>query len=138
MEKKLESYIVGENGIGYFLGKDDLYYPDLVYGGTNYVIGKYGIIAAKYLKEHRKILYATLLTTEKLNQYLHDIDVECQERIEQFIKEMVKKEGLKESLKNTDPLKWIGLMNNYKSAAEELVLKEIIYDAHSRDDRRNI
>ena len=32
-----------------------------------------------------------------------------------------------ENLKNTSPLKWTGLMNNYKYVAEEIIFKELIY-----------
>lgn len=32
-----------------------------------------------------------------------------------------------ENLKNTDTLKLVGLMNNYKYSAEEIILKEFIY-----------
>ena len=40
---------------------------------------------------------------------------------------MAKAEGVTESLKSTDPLRWVGLMNNFKSAAEEIVLREMVY-----------
>ncbi len=30
-------------------------------------------------------------------------------------------------LENTNHLEWIGLMNNYKHCAEEIVYKELIY-----------
>ena len=35
--------------------------------------------------------------------------------------------GAMESLKVSDPLKWVGLMNNFKNAAEEIVLRELVY-----------
>ena len=38
-----------------------------------------------------------------------------------------KAKGVTESLKSTDPLRWIGLMNSFKSAAEEIVLQEVVY-----------
>ena len=46
----------------------------------------------------------------------------------QFLKEqMVEKQGVTEQLKMQDQMKWVGLMNNIKACAEEIVLKEIIY-----------
>jgi hypothetical protein len=47
----LEKRIVGENGIGYTLGADGLYYPDLkLPEGTHYEIGRYGRMRGEYLK----------------------------------------------------------------------------------------
>ena len=54
----MEKHIIGENGIGYTLGEDGLYYPDLYLPEeTEYPIGKYGMLRKMYLKEHRKGLY---------------------------------------------------------------------------------
>ena len=36
-------------------------------------------------------------------------------------------ENISESLKDTNPLEWVRLMNNIKNKAEEIVLKELIY-----------
>ena len=41
--------------------------------------------------------------------------------------EMLNKNPIDENLKNTDPLKWTGLMNNYRICAEEIVFKELIF-----------
>lgn len=43
------------------------------------------------------------------------------------MKQMLDKNPIDENLKDTDPLKWCGLMNNYKHSAEEIILKEFIY-----------
>ena len=43
------------------------------------------------------------------------------------MKQMLEKKPIDENLKNTDPLKWIGLMNSYKYSVEEIILKEFIY-----------
>ena len=40
---------------------------------------------------------------------------------------MLEKNPIDENFKKTDPLKWTGLMNNYKHLAEEIGLKELIY-----------
>ena len=40
---------------------------------------------------------------------------------------MLTKNPIDENLKDTDPLKWTGLMNNYKHSAEEIIFKELIY-----------
>ena len=124
----MEKHIIGENGIGYTLGEDGLYYPDLeLPEGTHYEIGKYGRMRWEYLKNHRRGEYIRLLMDGKLNEYLHDVDEECHERIELLVEEMKAGAGITEELKASAPVKWVGLMNNVRSAAEEIVLKEIIF-----------
>ena len=44
-----------------------------------------------------------------------------------LMKQKLEKNPIDENLKNTDPLKWTGLMNNYKNSAEEIILNEFIY-----------
>ena len=43
------------------------------------------------------------------------------------MKQMLEKNPIDESLKNTAPLKWTGLMNNYKNSVEEIILHELIF-----------
>lgn len=126
--KMLEKHIVGENGIGYTLGEDGLYYPDLeLPEGTHYNIGKYGILRWEYLKTHGRGEYIRLLLDGKLNEYLHEIDEECDTRMELLVEQMKAGVGITEELKEKDQMKWVGLMNNVRSAAEEIVLKELVY-----------
>ena len=54
-------------------------------------IGIYGKRYLRYLQEHRKITYINLLTSEKLNEYLTDIDKQAQERFDLLVNQM--KEG---------------------------------------------
>lgn len=127
-EKVLEKHIIGENGISYTLGEDGLYYPDLkLLEGTHYEIGKYGLMRWEYLKNYRRGEYIKLLMEGKLNEHLHEVDEECHERVELIMEQMKVGAGITEELKATDQMKWVGLMNNVKSAAEEIVLREIVY-----------
>ena len=63
----------------------------------------------------------------KLNEYLHEVDEECHERIELLVEQMKAGAGITEELKASDQMKWVGLMNNVRSAAEETVIRELIY-----------
>ncbi len=124
----MENHIIGENGIGYTLGADGLYYPDLVLPeGTHYEIGRYGRMRWEYLKTHRRLEYIRLLMEGKLNKYLHEVDEECYERMELLVEQMKAGAGITEELKASDQMKWVGLMNNVWSAAEEAVIRELIY-----------
>ena len=51
----------------------------------------------------------------------------CNQIVNITIREMAKENNVDEELKRTDQLKWVGLMNNLKNAAEEIVFNEIIY-----------
>lgn len=126
--KALEKHVVGENGISYTLGADGLYYPDLkLPGGIHYEIGRYGRMRWEYLKTHRRGGYIKLLMDGKLNEHLHESDEACYERKELLVEQMKAGAGITEELKAKDQMKWVGLMNNVRSSAEEIVVKELIY-----------
>jgi hypothetical protein len=81
----------------------------------------------EYLKTYRRGDYIRLLLDGRLNEYLHEIDEECYEMMDRLAEQMKPGAGITEELKAADQMKWVGLMNNVRSAAEEIVLKEIVY-----------
>lgn len=124
----MEKQVVGENGISYTLGEDGLYYPDLkLPEGTHYEIGRYGRMRWEYLKTHRRGKYIKLLMEGKLNEHLNETDEACYERMKLLVERMKAGAGITEELKANDQMKWVGLMNNVRSSAEEIVVKELIY-----------
>ena len=90
-------------------------------------IGKYGRMRKRYLKEHRPVLYSNLLLSGKLFQHLAEIDGVCEERMEQLIRQMAKREGVTEALKASDQMEWVRRMNSIRGRAEEIVLSELVY-----------
>jgi hypothetical protein len=94
---------------------------------TNYQIGKYGCLHLDYIKQHCKGRYTTLLVEAKLNTYLHEIDVQAHFMLDEIIANLARERGIDEELKANDMLKWITEMNNIKASAEEIVLREVIY-----------
>ena len=48
-------------------------------------------------------------------------------RVEQIIKQLKDNSELIEEMKNTDMLYWVGMMNNFKNQAEEIIFNELIY-----------
>ena len=62
-----------------------------------------------------------------LRKHLVEIDKQAKERLELLMKQMLENNPIDENLKNTDPLEWTGLMNNYKHSVEEIILKELLY-----------
>ena len=93
-----------------------------------YQIGKYGRMRRSYLKEHRPILYANLLTSGTLHRHLAEIDQACNERMEILVSDMAEQEGVTEALKAADQMEWVRRMNSIRSRAEEIVLTELVYE----------
>lgn len=81
----------------------------------------------RYLKENRRVLFTQMLTTDKLAGHLEQIDSEANKMMELFTKQMAKAQGVTEQLKADDMMKWVGLMNNIRACAEEVVLNDLIY-----------
>ena len=124
-----ERFIDEKTGIEY-IRQGYYYVPNLVLApeSTNYPIRRYGKLKLRYLKEHNKPLYSILFMDLKLNEYLHNIDEECEARMETLIKQIAEKENVTEELKANNQLEWVRCMNNVKNRAEEIILKEIIYN----------
>ena len=111
-----------------YRNEGDYLLPNLtVKSNPNITLGKYAYLRKKYLKQHRKLLYINLLTSGDLSEHLWDIEQTALERIEIITKAMAVNEGVTEELKANDPMKWTGLMNSIRSAAEETILEELIY-----------
>ena len=122
----MEKYIT-QNGIKYEL-RGEQYYPILeIAEHKEHKIGKYGLIHRDYIKQHKRGTYTTLLTEGKLNAYLHKIDVQANEMGEAIVANLSLERGIDEELKTSDALKWVAEMNNIKARAEEIVLREVIY-----------
>lgn len=90
-------------------------------------IGVWGQRHRRYLKEHRRATYATLLTSGRLNSYLVDIDRQAEEMFLRLVKQMADAEGVTEAVKAANPMAWVGRMNNIRSRAMEIVNGELIY-----------
>lgn len=90
-------------------------------------IGIWGQRHKRYMKEHRKATYTTLLTSGKLNTYLADINEQAQERFERLLEQMKQSQGITEQLKADNALEWVGRLGNIQACAMEIVNKEIIY-----------
>ena len=106
----------------------DYLLPDLkLEDKERYNIGKYGLLKFEYLKKNKRGLYTELLMKDKLNEYLHDIDINLVEKEQILIKELAEKENITGELKSSNQMLWIGKMNNIKNRVEEIILKEYIY-----------
>ena len=127
-EEKSDKYIYDENnGLWYEL-QGEYYLPCLsLPPEEEKPIGIWGQRHKRYLKEHRKATYTTLLTSGKLNTYLSSINEQAQERFERLIDGMKQAQGITEQLKAENALEWVRRMNNIRACAMEIVNKEIIF-----------
>lgn len=111
-----------ENGIEY-VKCGDYYLPNFELPQNQYEIGKYGRMRLQFLKTGKPCRYSTLLMTGKLNEHLHEVDVQAEKILEQFIKaaEQIAPD------KATHQMEWVGHMNNAKASAAEVINHELIY-----------
>lgn len=110
--------------------KGDYYIPNIVVPSPKRTenIGKYGRMRERYLKEYRILEYILMKINNELKSHLLDIDDICKEKIERLVKQMAEQEIIDEELKARNQLEWIGKMNNIKARAEEIVIKEVVYE----------
>ena len=107
----------------------DYFYPDLTLPETedDRPLGKYGLLRKTYLKQRRPMMYDRLLLAGKLDSNLREIDALAAEQVDRIVAGLAAKEGVNEQLKAADQLRWVGLMNSFRTAAEEQILREIVY-----------
>lgn len=108
----------------------DYYYPNL-YLPTSDIdrpLGKYGMLRRTYLKQHCPVAYEIMLMGGTLEQHLYAINDYAAELVDQMIRQMAERDHVDEDLKASDPMAWVRYMNNYQAAAEEVVLREVVYE----------
>ena len=104
----------------------DYLIPDVTLNETK-PIGRYGRMRKQFLKENRPILYSRMLLSETLYPHLLETEETMERRMEELIPKLAETAGATEKLKAADPMKWVGLMNNCKAQAEEILLSELVY-----------
>ena len=122
-----DRFIDEKTGIEY-IRKGDYYFPNLVLAPQREItLNKYGRLRLEYLKNHKKAEYTILFMDNKLTDHLEEVQETATKRVEEIIQELKTQSNLTEEMKNTDQLYWVGMMNNFKNQAEEIVLNELIY-----------
>ena len=124
----MEKYIYNEqNGLWYEL-QGDYYIPCLILDKEDaQPIGMWGRKHLRYIKQHHRALYTTLLISGKLHSHLAEIDNRATEMFDRLVKQLAEREGITEQLKAIDQMAWVGAMNNIRNAAEEIVNAEVIF-----------
>ena len=124
----MEKYIYDKNnGLWYEL-QGDYYIPCLVLEEADtQPIGMWGRKHLRYIKEHRPVLYTSLVVSGKLHSHLAEIDNRANEMHDLLMKQMAQQEGITEQLKAQDQMTWVGAMNSIRNRAEEIVDVEVIF-----------
>lgn len=90
-------------------------------------IGIWGQRHLRYIREHRRALHTRLLLDGKLNSYLANLNEQAEDMFSQLVKELVKKEGITETLKMENQMLWVQKMNSIRQCAAEVVQNNLIY-----------
>ena len=90
-------------------------------------IGIWGQRHLRYIRKHKVSLYAELLTTGKLNDYLADLNEQAEELFSRLVKQLAEKESVTEALKAENQMLWVQRMNNIRNQATEIVNAELMY-----------
>ena len=96
----------------------DYYIPDIRLPEENRPIGRWGRMHRDYIKEHNPIRFNDLCLNGELWTYLADLNDQVQSRLELIIEQM----------KAADQMAWVGAMNSIRHRAEEIILREMIYE----------
>ena len=110
--------------------QDGMLLTDLQISNSNEAdkpLGRYGRMRRDYLKEHRPVLFNAMMVSGRLYPHLNEIEQTMNRRLEQMMPELMETAGVTEELKARDPMTWVGLMNNCKAQAEEILMAELIY-----------
>lgn len=124
----MNKYIYDRRNELWYELQGDYYLPCLKLPEESEVrIGIWGRRHQRYLKTHRRAMYASLLTSGKLNGYFADIDRQAEELFSRLVKQLSEAEHSTEKIKTDDPMAWVSKMSNIRSKAAEFVNAEIIY-----------
>ena len=124
----MEQYIYNEqNGLWYELWGDYIPCLDLPAEKEEQSIGVWGQRHLRYIREHKKALYTSLLTSGKLQSYLADVEKQARELFDRLMKQRAEREGITETLKADNQMEWVQRMNALRSAVIETVNAEVIF-----------
>ena len=119
------------NGLDYTM-VNGYYLPNLTAAAPTeqHPTGRWGRLHKRYLKEHHPIRYNQLLLSGELGSYLAKLDKQAEEQLALIIRQMQEAEGVDEALKAADQLEWVRWMNSIRNRAEEIILREIVFNTY--------
>ena len=124
----MENRIYDEKNALWYERQGDYYLPCLkLPEQESKPIGIWGQRHLRYIKQHKRVFYANLLTSCKLNSYLADVDEQAENLFNRLVKDLTEKENVTETLKAENQMLWVQRMNNIRNRATEIVNADLIY-----------
>jgi len=124
----MKDHIYNEQNGLHYTRRGDVCLPDLAYSNNNYPpLGKYGMLRKTYLKENNQLLYSRMLMNDTLWPHLLEIDRQAHDMMDTIVDRMKRERGITEQLKADDWWRWVKEVGNIRNAAEEFVLRELVY-----------
>ena len=115
-----------KNGLFYEL-QDGIYYPCFdEYKPSFTPVGKWGRLHAAFLKEHHEDVYRELWMTNRLHEYLLEIDTQAEAMMERLVEGMKQAQEIDDEMRRRMPDVWRGRVENIRSCAREVVMEEIV------------
>lgn len=122
----MEKYIYDEkNGLHYEL-VGEYYFPLLTVPEVP-PIGIWGQRRQQYLREHRPVIYNSMLLSDKLFPHLAEVDQQATDMHERLMKQLAAQAGITEQLKAQDQMLWVQQMNAIDAQVREIVNTELIF-----------
>ena len=94
---------------------------------ANITLGKWGMLHKDYLQKHKKVLFTTLLTQDKLYQHCAEVEKQARDMFDTLVEQLKETEIVTEQLKEKNQLEWICRMQNIEARAREIIYEELIY-----------
>ena len=108
----------------------DYYIPNLILDEEleqDTFYGKYGSLRRDYLRDHKPKLWMVLVNSGKLVNHLKGVEQMAEQRMDTLLPQLMKAAGVTEELKASDQMAWVGLVNNCRARADEIILTELVY-----------
>lgn len=103
----------------------DYLFPDLTIEEEQMAVRKYGMLRKKFLREHRRGLYQSMLLTGALDSHLEGIDQAAEERMGTLMETLLEHHPAPD--REEDQMGWAAHMEGLMAMAEESVLAELVY-----------
>ena len=111
-----------------YIKTGDYYIPTLMANKEpEEALTKYGLMRKTFLKEHRRGIYTGMMLEGTLKEHCLTIQQQAEEQMDVLIEQMAQGQGVDEKLKVSDQMRWVRMMNNIRNAAEEIVIREIVF-----------
>ena len=103
----------------------DYQLPNLTLNQPRKPLGKYGRLRRTYLKDHRPVLYNTMLLNGSLYPHLMEVEQTAESWMQQMMTELLAKNPAPDKEKNQ--MAWVQHMNSLQEQVEEVIRTELIY-----------